>query len=143
MLKAKKGQFIMWPTGEELKSLSEILGLQMRGDEQDWELQEWEWDYADPRRVDEFLNIYEQQNLSKNQRMALMALIVESYSSYLTEHEHVPMLWERIEKHLKESPEVHEYTITYWLLTEEADKSRFSIGNQIKKIFDSKSSNVT
>jgi hypothetical protein len=143
MLKAKKGQFIMWPTGAELKSLSEILRLRMRGDEQDWELQEWEWDYADPQRVDEFLDIYEQQNLSENQRMALMALIVESYNSYLAEHEHIPILWERIEKHLKESPEIHEYAITYWLLAEDADKSKFSIGNQIRKIFDLKSSNAT
>jgi len=125
----------MWPTDTEIKELGKLLELPIKGDEEEWELQEWEWDFADPQRVEGFLTVYEQQALSENQKTALMALIVESYDRYLVEHQHIPSLWERIEKHLVTLPKIHEYTINYWLLAKDTDKPGFSIGNQIKKVF--------
>ena len=79
----------MWPSDKELMDLSFKLGLPVQGDEPDWDLQDWEWDFADSHRIEDFIKVYNQEAITNNQKTALMALIVESYDVFLHENMHL------------------------------------------------------
>ena len=127
----------MWPSNSELKQLSRLLSLPLRGDEDDSELQDWDWDFADSGRVADFLDLYDHAPLSIHQKTALMSLIVESYDERLASGNHDEMLWGRIESHLIQEAETHEYTIERWRLAAEQDDgpSKFDIGRRILQLF--------
>lgn len=97
------------PTGAAEAALSKRLGFGLPG-------QDWEIENADPSRLEEFLQLYEQEPLDEDQRFALMELIVASYEELACEQPD-RAIWERIREHLCERFRLHAYTVESWALT--------------------------
>lgn len=72
------------------------LGLQVHGDEPKGELQDWDWDFADSDRIEEFIKIYNLGVLTDNEKVALMSLIVESYNDYIFKYGNNSRIWKTI-----------------------------------------------
>jgi hypothetical protein len=120
-----------YPTGAAINFLSARLGIQYSG--QDWEIVN-----ADAARLEEFVQIYEQEKLDDDQRFLLMALIIASYDE-LARSRSDPLLWQRIRKHLCERFSLHAYTVEYWSLTDmisddECPDTQFAVTPQMREI---------
>lgn len=96
------------PTREAIDSLAERFGLPNTP-----EMQDWEWEVADPCRIDEFLAAYQGGELSDDERFTLMETILQSF-----EHLDEPLAseprWQRTLALLEENVALHIYTIWYW-----------------------------
>ncbi len=77
------------------------------------EMQDWEWEVADPDRIDEFLAAYESGELSDDERFSLMEILLQSF-------EDVPSplagnrAWARVLGHLERSIGLHAHSVWYW-----------------------------
>ena len=69
---------------------------------------------ADPSRLSEFCDIYEKGGLDDRQRTALMALIVASLDSFLSEGLSDTVLEERVSDLVKRNFTLHRDTVEYW-----------------------------
>lgn len=120
-----------WPSHKELIDLSIKLGLDIRGDEPEWELQEWEWDFADSDRIEEFIEIYNLGICTDNQKVALMSLIVGSYNDFISKHGNHLGLWKTISDELLKNHETHQYTINRCLISD----AQSEVGNLVRGLF--------
>jgi len=105
-----------WVTRESRAKLSSLLRLA----DEPW-MQDWEVECADARRIEEFLDLYEQSGLSDDDRFALMALIVASFDDWLAGSGADEAVIHRVGRHLSTNFSLHEATIHYWCLTDESD----------------------
>ena len=98
-----------WVTGQARKSLAVRLELPL-----DPYMQDWEWEVADPSRLDEFLNTYLLEALDDDERFALMEVIIQSIED--TESGEIELLpqWKFVEGLLKAAPVLHAKTVNYW-----------------------------
>jgi hypothetical protein len=120
-----------WPSHKALIDLSIKLGLDIHGDEPEWELQEWEWDFADSDRIEEFIEIYNLGICTDDQKVALMSLIVESYNDYIFKYGNHSEIWKTISKELLKNHETHQYTINEWLISD----AQSEVGNLVRELF--------
>lgn len=99
--------------------LAPLLGVPERGGE-DWDLIN-----ADAERVEEFCRVYESEPLSRDDRAALMELIVASYDERLRQDgradERADDLEARIARLLKRDFGLHRHTIEYWSAIDSPD----------------------
>jgi hypothetical protein len=106
---------LRFPTAAAIQSLDSALGLPPSG-------QDWEMEVADPRRVSEFLDLYESGKLDEDGRFSLMSLVVASYDELLRESgDRDQRLWARIRRYLLDHFDVHAYTVQYWSFPDEDD----------------------
>jgi len=105
-----------WVTGDSVSRLTSLLGLSVHP-----HMQDWEHESADAHRLGEFLDLYELGGLSNDNRFALMALIVSSFDDWLSESGADEAVLQRIQGHLVADFTLHETTIHYWCLWDEAD----------------------
>ncbi|MEO3946412.1 hypothetical protein [Gorillibacterium sp. CAU 1737] len=84
---------------------------------------DWEYVAADENRLDEFLRVYEQEELTVDEKFTLMIIIVSSYEEWLrmkkTDKEKDE--WPRIVAHLEHEYKIHRNTVKYWSVLEESD----------------------
>ncbi|BCM90188.1 hypothetical protein IAD21_02039 [Abditibacteriota bacterium] len=73
----------------------------------------WEYEVADPDRVDEFFAAYESGGLSDDERFSLMETILESIR-VLGEVEGRSPRWLHILELIENNIELHIYTVCYW-----------------------------
>ncbi|MDO3410141.1 hypothetical protein QWJ34_10245 [Saccharibacillus sp. CPCC 101409] len=83
--------------------------------------QDWEYVAGDPERIDEFLNVYEQAELTIDERFALMIIIISSYDDWLSTASESRDEWPRIAAHLVRNSSIHWNTVEYWSLLDEDD----------------------
>jgi hypothetical protein len=102
--------------GKPLDRLSDLLGVDIYGWGQDWELV-----YTDPDRTEEFCALYEREFLNPVEKSELMRLIVASYDRMLENGDESSAIWERINCLLKRESVLHREIVEYWSLLEEAD----------------------
>jgi len=76
-------------------------------------MQDWEWEVADPERIDEFLAAYEIGSLTEDERFTLMETIIQSFED-LDDSFHADSRWERVLEILEGNVELHIYSIWYW-----------------------------
>jgi hypothetical protein len=100
-----------WMTADSISKLTSLLGLPSHPHMQDWELE-----CADARRLCEFLDLYERDNLNDDDRFALMKLIVASLDECVGDSRADKVMLQRIRRHLSASFSLHEVTIHYWCL---------------------------
>ena len=62
------------PTAEAIESLARRFDLPNGPGFQDWE-----WIFADPARIDEFVNAYESGELNDDEKFTLMEMIIQSF----------------------------------------------------------------
>lgn len=100
-----------FPTGAAIARLSADLGLAAVG-------QDWEIEAADSRRVIEFLDYYDNQQLNDDERFTLMSLIIASYDERLSAGGD-DVLQDRIVARLTSRFDVFNYLVQYWALPDE------------------------
>ncbi|MCQ4087559.1 hypothetical protein [Saccharibacillus sp. JS10] len=104
--------------------------------------QDWEFIVSDSSRVDEFVQAYQQMNLSVEEKFALMMIISSSYNDSLLQYEIDLSEWEEIKNLLIEEFSIHKKNITYWaglLFNENLEdvEEGFPISLLMKEILDS------
>lgn len=100
-----------YPTGAAIRRLTADLGLPEVG-------QDWELEAADSRRVAEFLDYYETQQLNDDERFALMSLIIASFDQRISASPD-DVLQKRIVDHLTVRFDLLNYLVQYWALPDE------------------------
>ncbi|NPU12768.1 hypothetical protein HL667_03270 [Bradyrhizobium sp. 83012] len=88
-------------------------------------MQDWEWEVADPTRIDEFLSAYESGELSEDERFVLMETIIQSFEDLqrLEKHPDPDQRWQRVLVILDRNIDLHAHTVWYWSLLDAADFS--------------------
>lgn len=108
---------------ETLKSLSKLLNINYRGTEQEWALE-----FANPDRIDEFLNIASNVEYSLEEKYAIVSLILASYDDYLNININGnDKLWKDIIKLLDENPQLYQELLDYWAIPDETTTDYFAI----------------
>lgn len=77
-------------------------------------MQDWEWEVADPSRIDEFIAAYGSGELTEDERFTLMETIIQSFEDTAapTEHPH----WPQLLRLLDENIHLHMNSVWYWAL---------------------------
>ena len=71
-------------------------------------MQDWEWEVADPSRVEEFLAAYESGELSDDERCLLIEPIIQPVFDVESLH------WKKTQFLLEANIELHIHTVCYW-----------------------------
>ena len=100
------------PTRAAIDSLATRFGLA-----NDPGMQDWEWQVADPHRIDEFLSAYEGAALSEDERFTLMETLIQSFEDLDAPLAAEPR-WSRLLELLDRNVALHAHSICYWSLIE-------------------------
>ena len=76
-------------------------------------MQDWEWQVADPARIDELLAAYESDELTDDERFTLMETILQSFEQLphaIDEDPRLPKLLALLERNAR----LHRHTIWQW-----------------------------
>ena len=97
--------------------------------------QDWEYEVSDSSKVGEFLYAYKNIELNKEEKFALMTIIISSYNDAILEGK-VEKSWASfIRYHLLEDINIHKNSIYYWALLDEDDlENCFAITALIREI---------
>lgn len=106
-----------FPTNEARQSLAERLGHFY-----DAHMQDWEWEVADPARFEEYVDLYEGEELSADEKFSLMEIILQCVEDAESDAARKTK-WLRVVSHLRRNVRLHEFTLRYWAMWEatEAD----------------------
>ena len=96
------------PTRKAIDSLAEKFNLPNTPD-----MQDWEWEVADPSRIEEFLVAYESGELSDDERFTLVETIFQSFEELPDSIDTDPR-WAQVLDILVSHFELHAYSVWYW-----------------------------
>jgi len=96
--------------------LNAELSLRATGGEQDWEIE-----LADPTRIGDFLTFYRGTDLTSDDKMALMCLMLASVDRYLETESGPPEQWREVEELLSKDRNLHGEAMDYWSRSGEDD----------------------
>lgn len=97
--------------------------------------QDWEYEVTDSSRVTEFLFAYENFHLDREEKFALMIVIISSYDDAMVEEKHEERWATSIRNHLLKDISIHKNTIDYWAMLDEDDlENCFSVTPFIREI---------
>ena len=100
---------LRFPTAQAISRLNRELHLPASGHEQDWEVE-----LADPNRLDEFVAYYSSSDLSDDERLALLSLIVASAQDRVASDG--PGLWlNEVLSLLRQHPALADSIVAQWL----------------------------
>ena len=97
-------------TKEAIDSLIMKLNLP----EKDEFSQDWEYEVSDSKRLEEFIEFYQKNELTKDEKFTLMIIILESCDEAILKDELSEKIWSEVEEILINDKEIHEKTIDYW-----------------------------
>ncbi|WP_042473874.1 hypothetical protein [Bacillus ndiopicus] len=83
--------------------------------------QDWEYEVADSSRITEFLYAYENIELNKDEKFALMIIIISSLNDAIVEGKAEESSVSLIRYHLLQDNSIHKNTIYYWSMLDEDD----------------------
>jgi len=98
--------------------------------------QDWPFEVADPDRLSEFLDAYEQGFLDEQERYHLMELIVASLEEYLQCQAGDPVLLARFRTHFTDSFEAHRDMAEYLAGVGTAGGGHFAITPLMRQIWE-------
>ena len=101
-----------FPTADAIASLSARLNVAY-----DDSMQDWEWEIADPARIDEYLALYQGGELTDDERFTLMETVIQSFAD-LSACLHEDPRWEHVINLLDRNIELHLYSVWYWANTD-------------------------
>ncbi|MHA7101008.1 hypothetical protein [Roseivirga pacifica] len=128
-------EFLRYATRDAQRKLSKRLGFHWYENTQDWDLTE-----SDSERIKEFLQIYKSDDLSDDEKFALMELIISSFDDLVEEGGNINRegIWTDCKHILNNEPWLHITTIHYWSSLEHKDpKKGFSVTELIRPIWES------
>jgi hypothetical protein len=97
-----------FPTAAAIASLAERFDLPNTVD-----MQDWEWEVADPARVEEFIEAYEHRQMSDDERFTIMETIIQSCEEQPAALNGNPA-WCRTLALLEANIHLHIYSVWYW-----------------------------
>ncbi len=83
--------------------------------------QDWEYEVSDASRIAEFLYSYEHMELNREEKFALMIIIISSLDDVLASGEPKPSWYDSIRHDLLQDLTIHQHTIYYWSMLDEED----------------------
>ena len=97
-----------FPTRKAIDSLAARFGLVCST-----QMQDWEWEVADPARIDEFLSAYASGELDEDERFTIMETLLQSFEESEIELWSDPR-WITVLNHLERNIDLHAYSAWYW-----------------------------
>ncbi|WP_227552365.1 MULTISPECIES: hypothetical protein [unclassified Acinetobacter] len=96
-------------------------------------MQDWEYEVADPNRIDEFIDAYLSNELNEDEKFALMETILQSFeeSSKTLDSD---QQWNIILQLLEDNLDIHATTICYWAYGNSAYTLCWRITPDLRKI---------
>lgn len=123
---------IQWPKQNEIQQLNKLFGFSATGDEQDWEIE-----FSDENRVEEFFSAYVDADLSQSQKMSVMQLVLASFDELIYAGQDNEHLWQKIAAVLVKDQHIHKYTIEYWCCEGETlEENMFPTTHKIRSVSD-------
>jgi hypothetical protein len=104
---------IRYPTKRAIDALASRFDLRNEP-----HMQDWQWEVADPERLDEFLAVYNLPELTDDERFVLMEIIIESFEETSAILEHDPG-WHAVLDWLDHNIAIHAHTVWYWSCDDE------------------------
>lgn len=116
---------------EIIEQLSKELLLPYTGVEQDWDIE-----MADSNRINDFLEFYQQNDLSVDKKMAVMSLLLASYEDFFNENDlKIDDRWRDVSSILETEKVIFVDLINYWSLSNEVEEDNlFRITPLMRKI---------
>ena len=101
-------KFWRFPTGEAIASLVERFNFPYSSD-----MQDWEWEVADPNRIEEFVAAYTSGELNEDERFVLMETIIQSFEDLCSSLDDNKK-WHEVVELLESNLDLHIYSVWYW-----------------------------
>ena len=121
-----------FPTRAAIDSLAKRFGLPNEPG-----MQDWEYEVADPDRLDEFIDAYDNGGLSDDERFTLMETILESFDELLGASGVLDPRWEQNLARLDRNIGLHAHSVWYWSCVGRDDpEEQFRITTSVRRIFD-------
>jgi hypothetical protein len=76
-------------------------------------MQDWEWEVAEPERIDEYITVYNSGELNDDERFTLMEMIVQAFED-IGDSLNNDSRWVDILRLLEQNIELHAYSVWYW-----------------------------
>lgn len=83
------------------------------------------------KKIDDFIEFYNSNDLDFEERKFIIALIVASYNEYLYQNEK-DSRWEIISNILKTEPKILNELCNYWIVDDNSDEDSFPITHLLK-----------
>lgn len=97
-------------------------------------MQDWEWEIAEPSRLDEYLTLYQSGCLTGDERFTLMETIVQAFEDLPGELE-TDARWHETLTLLDTEVDLHAYTIWYWSdLEDELGEDQWRVTPFLRKL---------
>ena len=117
------------PTNEARQSLAKRLGHVYDAD-----MQDWEWEVADPARFEEYVDLYEGEELSDDEKFSLMEIILQCVEEAESDAARKTK-WLRVVAHLRENFVLHESTLQYWAMREAVEvDQKFYVSDVVRAV---------
>ncbi len=97
-----------YPTREAIDSLARRFGLPNEPN-----MQDWPWEVADLARIDEFIDAYENGNLSDDEKFVLMEMLIQSFDD-VEEPLEGNSKWRKVLGFIEANISLHIYSVWYW-----------------------------
>ncbi|MFG0267643.1 MAG: hypothetical protein ACF8AM_21195 [Rhodopirellula sp. JB055] len=81
-------------------------------------MQDWEWEIADSSRIDEYLNIYLDDESTSDERFTLMETIIQAFAELPGDLSSDPR-WSVVLRVLDNKIDLHAYSVWYWADTDD------------------------
>lgn len=117
-----------FPTADAIASLAARFGFPNTS-----AMQDWEWEVADPARIDEFLVAYSSGELSSDERFTLMETIIQSFEDSGEDLASDPR-WRSVLGLLDEFIDLHIYTVWYWACDEDGVDDGFRVTKDLRSL---------
>ena len=77
------------------------------------DMQDWEWEVATPKRIDEFLSAYKKEPLDNDEKFTLLEILLQSFE-YSEEELNNSYRWQELLKLIESNFQLHAYSVWYW-----------------------------
>ena len=121
---------LRYPSRKTIDRLTKELGL--RGDNKF--TQDWEYEVADVNQLATYIEYYQRNKLSPNEKTTLMRIILEAYNDYIALESGKDDYGEIIKEFLKRDYPIFEEIIKYWSCESEELEAGFYITPFIREI---------
>jgi hypothetical protein len=120
-----------FPTRAAIDSLAKRFGFPNTAT-----MQDWEWEVADPARIEQFLAVYQGGELCEDERFTLMETILQSFEDLPEPLEYDPR-WIVALDLLDTNIQLHIYSVWYWSDVEnENGEDSWRVTPQLRKLLD-------
>lgn len=126
-----KPMYWRWPTYKSIQKLASLLGLPYSEF-----MQDWEWEVADPNRIQEYFGLYDQGHMSDDDKFTLMETIIQAHEDKYVNTGLLPKSWQQVKKRILSNPKLHVKSVMYWACSNEfmGPQFAFKVSKQMREI---------